>query len=299
MSKKWIRSKEQSSCAVVGEQQQQDNANHNMNPTENNAQQQQPALRKAGKHKLVLAPSTTTTRSHFISTTKNYLKRQKKETATNDNVVVVKRIQLSNATEPTNRMNEPKTETNIVASTARLTDFAYRCLPTKSVNTAAATSSTSKMTSYHRVKPETTASQNSTGSSRALVRVKPGEDPLQCQKNTNLNSKKFVRDQQQQGPKPSSINICSAILSGFECSDIHCTKRHDIPKKNATPICTFFQRMQCQKGDTCPFLHIKVNPQAEICSRFQNDGYCSAGDACPQKHIRIQKPRIVKNNRTR
>lgn len=299
MSKKWIRSKEQSSSAVVGEKQQQDNANNNMNSTENNAQQEQPALRKAGKHKLVLAPSTTTAKSHFNSITKNYSKRQKKETATNDNVVVVKRIQLGNATEPTNPTTEPNKETtNNAALTARLTDFAYRCLPTKSMKTAASTRSTSKTMSYNRVIPGATASQNSTGSSRALVRVKPGEDPQQCPKKTNLNSKKFVRDQQQ-GPKPSSINICSAILSGCECSDIHCTKRHDIPKNNATPICTFFQRMQCQKGDTCPFLHIKVNPHAEVCSRFQNDGYCSAGDACPHKHIRIQKPRIDKNNKTR
>lgn len=92
----------------------------------------------------------------------------------------------------------------------------------------------------------------------------------------------------------STIQICPVVLSGAECNEIHCTKRHDIPRVMATPICTFFQRQggQCHKGDSCRFMHVKVNPQAEICSVFQTYGHCSAGESCPRKHIRAVHPSL-------
>ena len=125
----------------------------------------------------------------------------------------------------------------------------------------------------------------------------------------NTGNSKFIRNQpvssyngtaksstlQHKNECRTTNRICLEVMSGEECTNVYCTKRHDIPRTMATPICTFFQRHggQCHKGDSCRFLHDKLNPQAEICSVFQIYGHCSAGESCPKKHILTTHPKTT------
>eukprot|EP00547_Thalassionema_nitzschioides_P004217 CAMPEP_0194217658 /NCGR_PEP_ID=MMETSP0156-20130528/21908_1 /TAXON_ID=33649 /ORGANISM="Thalassionema nitzschioides, Strain L26-B" /LENGTH=336 /DNA_ID=CAMNT_0038946767 /DNA_START=124 /DNA_END=1134 /DNA_ORIENTATION=+ len=86
--------------------------------------------------------------------------------------------------------------------------------------------------------------------------------------------------------------ICSTFARGLPCTNLRCTKRHDVPIEASTPICSYFQRSgQCLRRDTCPFRHIKVNPHAMICSSFSLLGYCEKED-CVMKHIRVWKNQV-------
>jgi len=85
------------------------------------------------------------------------------------------------------------------------------------------------------------------------------------------------------GPKESDP-ICKQFLRG-ECNNVHCKKRHDIPRSAATPVCSFFQKGGMCFRDDCPFLHIKVNMKADICKMFNERGYCDNPD-CRLKHFR-------------
>jgi hypothetical protein len=215
--------------------------------------------------------------------------------------------------------------TNVANPNSRLTDFAYRCLPAAATTTTTlrshdATGQSSNL-SYNRGRDSNKVIQSKTAQ---LIRVKPGEDPQQvfvigtmkkqasprsatAQSVTSIptGKYKFIRNQlvpsynrtatlalQHKSEHPTTSQICPEVMSGKECSNVYCTKRHDIPRTMATPICTFFQRHggQCHKGDSCRFLHVKLNPQAEICSVFQIYGHCSAGESCPRKHIRASHP---------
>lgn len=78
--------------------------------------------------------------------------------------------------------------------------------------------------------------------------------------------------------------VCKNFLRG-ECNNVHCTKRHDIPRSSATPVCSFFQKGGMCLRDDCPFLHIKVNTKADICKMFNERGYCDNPN-CRLKHFR-------------
>ncbi|CAB9515059.1 CCCH zinc finger protein [Seminavis robusta] len=83
--------------------------------------------------------------------------------------------------------------------------------------------------------------------------------------------------------------ICQTFLRGIKCENERCTKRHDVPRESAMPICSFFQRHgQCLKGSECRFRHVKVNPLATICPSFNLLGYCD-DEACPMKHVAATK----------
>jgi hypothetical protein len=210
--------------------------------------------------------------------------------------------------------------TNAANANSRLTDFAYRCLPAAATTTTLTSHDATDLSSnlsYNRWRNSNKVIQSKTAQ---LIRVKPGEDPQQMfvigtmKKQASPRSAtapsiasiptgnyKFMRNQtvpsynrtatstlQDKSEHPTTSQICPEVMSGKECINVYCTKRHDIPRTMATPICTFFQRHggQCHKGDSCRFLHVKLNPQAEICSVFQIYGHCSAGESCPRKHIR-------------
>lgn len=58
--------------------------------------------------------------------------------------------------------------------------------------------------------------------------------------------------------------ICATFLRGLQCNNPTCNLRHDVTTEALRPICVFFQRNgMCNKGDECPFRHVKVRWDAE------------------------------------
>ena len=144
------------------------------------------------------------------------------------------------------------------AATERLTDFAYRETGKQRPTGGGAGNKT--FSYYHRQQQQNQNQLRNMG----LVRVQP-------------NTKKTP--------------ICPFYLKGIECTDKYCTKRHDVPKESAIPICSYFQRHgNCLKGEDCVFRHIKVNPRAMVCPQFSVLGFCDDPD-CAMKHIRESNPR--------
>ena len=87
-------------------------------------------------------------------------------------------------------------------------------------------------------------------------------------------------------PDESKTPICKMFARGIPCTNVFCTKRHDVPVEAAMPLCSYFQRHgQCLRIDTCPFRHIKVNPRATDCPSFTLLGFCEDPN-CVMKHIR-------------
>lgn len=90
-------------------------------------------------------------------------------------------------------------------------------------------------------------------------------------------------------PDAATTRMCPTYLRGEPCTNPKCTRRHDVPKEAAIPICSFFQRNgMCNKGDACQFRHIKVNAHATVCPSFSLLGFCENKD-CTMKHVRTQK----------
>lgn len=55
------------------------------------------------------------------------------------------------------------------------------------------------------------------------------------------------------------------------------------------PICFFFNSSLdgsgCKLGDACPYLHVRVAPDADVCPDFVKfGGYCPRGTECKMKH---------------
>lgn len=90
-------------------------------------------------------------------------------------------------------------------------------------------------------------------------------------------------------PDESKTPICPTFLRGVRCENERCTKRHDVPRQSAMPVCSFFTRHgQCLKGVDCPFRHVKVNPLAMLCPNFNVLGYCD-DEQCIMKHVSASK----------
>ena len=120
------------------------------------------------------------------------------------------------------------------------------------------------------------------GTSRGYTTVHGGRAP--CGKNMGL-----VR------VKPNDLfttPICPTFARGLQCNNVKCTLRHDVSTEASRPICVFFQRNgMCSKGDECPFRHVKVRWDAEICPSFSRVGYCE-DPTCLLRHAVTKKPRI-------
>lgn len=41
----------------------------------------------------------------------------------------------------------------------------------------------------------------------------------------------------------------------------------------------------CKRGDSCPYTHVQVSPDAKICKNFVGFGWCEKGDKCPDRHV--------------
>lgn len=85
----------------------------------------------------------------------------------------------------------------------------------------------------------------------------------------------------------TKVAICRKFLRG-KCTDEACPLQHVIDK-DKMPICFFFNSSPdgsgCKLGDQCPYLHVRVSPDADVCPDFvQFGGYCPRGTQCPMKH---------------
>ncbi len=49
------------------------------------------------------------------------------------------------------------------------------------------------------------------------------------------------------------------------------------------PSCKFFLEGLCAR-ENCPYRHVKVNPNADVCPEYLK-GYCSAGQDCKRRHV--------------
>lgn len=88
-----------------------------------------------------------------------------------------------------------------------------------------------------------------------------------------------------QPSNPSETPICPTFRKGLPCNDPKCIYRHDVCSEASRPICVFFQRNgMCDKGELCPFRHVKVNWNAAICPSFAQFGYCEI-DGCTLRHV--------------
>ncbi|XP_065916164.1 uncharacterized protein [Dysidea avara] len=82
---------------------------------------------------------------------------------------------------------------------------------------------------------------------------------------------------------PDKIAVCTRFLRGScEKTDGSCPFSHHISKEKM-PVCSFFLRGVCTKDD-CPYLHVYVGKDAEICLDFAK-GYCPNGTKCKKQHL--------------
>lgn len=80
-------------------------------------------------------------------------------------------------------------------------------------------------------------------------------------------------------------SVCPSILAGIPCTNVKCTKRHDVSRESVTPLCSFFQRNgSCLRKD-CKFRHVKVNSNADVCVDFLKKGFCENTN-CVLRHVR-------------
>lgn len=90
----------------------------------------------------------------------------------------------------------------------------------------------------------------------------------------------------------STIPICPTFPRGLQCNNVKCPLRHDVSTEASRPICVFFQRNgMCSKGDECPFKHVKLRWDAEICPTFSQVGYCE-DPYCLLRHVVTKIARI-------
>lgn len=78
------------------------------------------------------------------------------------------------------------------------------------------------------------------------------------------------------------IAVCRRFLKGACLNNEACLLSHKVaPEK--MPTCKFFLEGVCTAED-CPYQHVKVNAQADICASFLK-GYCVNGTDCKQRHV--------------
>ncbi|KAJ3010118.1 hypothetical protein HKX48_007578, partial [Thoreauomyces humboldtii] len=56
------------------------------------------------------------------------------------------------------------------------------------------------------------------------------------------------------------------------------------PNEHNMAICLHFERSGCHK-DGCPYLHVKLSPDAAVCPAFALEGYCDSGSQCLLRHV--------------
>ena len=98
---------------------------------------------------------------------------------------------------------------------------------------------------------------------------------------------------------PSETPICPTFSRGLPCNNPKCRLRHDVSSEASRPMCVFFQRNgMCSKGDDCPFKHVKISWDAEICPTFDRLGYCE-DEGCTLRHVSSKRSKTSTSNSKR
>lgn len=88
------------------------------------------------------------------------------------------------------------------------------------------------------------------------------------------------------------VALCAWAIYGWlyitTASGEGCTLSHEV-SQDKMPVCTFFEQGLCT-NDNCPYSHVRVNPNADLCPDFLK-GYCKAGKACKLRHEMVGKKR--------
>ncbi|ORX93742.1 hypothetical protein K493DRAFT_34613 [Basidiobolus meristosporus CBS 931.73] len=82
---------------------------------------------------------------------------------------------------------------------------------------------------------------------------------------------------------PKRVAICTKFLRGACEKPEECPFSHNITPERV-PLCYHFQKGKCTNQD-CPYLHVKVNPDAPVCKAFLTEGYCPNGKSCKERHV--------------
>lgn len=92
----------------------------------------------------------------------------------------------------------------------------------------------------------------------------------------------------------SKVNFCHDFLFvqiflyyKGKCVDANCLKSHEAYH---IPHCLFYPKGPCN-GTNCPYLHVKINPDAPNCQLFKV-GKCIQGKECTFKHNYVQFEKI-------
>jgi len=80
----------------------------------------------------------------------------------------------------------------------------------------------------------------------------------------------------------TKVSVCQRFLHN-ECDDGEfCLLSHElIPQR--MPVCRLFVAGLCISS-ACPFSHVNLGKDAELCKTFSRVGYCEEGDACSARH---------------
>ena len=85
---------------------------------------------------------------------------------------------------------------------------------------------------------------------------------------------------------PNKIALCFSVLQRIPClrRDL-CHFSHTATPENSQ-TCTYFLAGRCNRGNYCPYPHVRVNPEADLCPDFAFAGYCENGAHCEKRHVR-------------
>ena len=201
-----------------------------------------------------------------------------------------KRIKIpvvSTATAPaqsgSHQDNDEEDSTSKARTTEKLTDHAYRHTSQVAVQPSSLSTtrrSKNKQWINNHLNPETSSSSTTNNTTTAkpppTLRGGPTHKSMGLVRVTTTTTTR----------NDMSLAVCPTFLRGKPCEDPLCRQRHDVPKQAAMPVCHYFlhHHGQCTNR-TCPFRHVKVNPNTLDCPTFLQWGYCKDDD-CRMKHER-------------
>ncbi|KAL6075511.1 Zinc finger CCCH domain-containing protein 3 [Balamuthia mandrillaris] len=86
----------------------------------------------------------------------------------------------------------------------------------------------------------------------------------------------------------SKVAICRKFLKGQCLLDARtCPLSHSLATREQTmPVCYHFLRGVCNRED-CPYSHVYVNANAEVCPAFSREGFCPDGASCKLRHTNV------------
>ncbi|KAJ1835443.1 hypothetical protein LPJ63_001130 [Coemansia sp. RSA 2711] len=93
-----------------------------------------------------------------------------------------------------------------------------------------------------------------------------------------------VLNRRRQQPPVQKKRLCTKhLFDKCEQSASECRYSHELSPE-VVPVCMHFQYDRCDRTG-CPFVHVKVNPNAPICRDFVYKGRCAKGARCLHRHV--------------